>query len=290
MNNEDKRFKQINRIATPIKVDEFGNKVEEAPQTTNKPSIKPSVERPKKRIDQELIVKFLIGVFVIGILITSVYLIIPESMASIKITYNDITTVTTYPSLKNYSFEEHILSENEFLDENYEYQVNEFIIRKTNNIIYVNNIKITDGESIRSTVGTIDDLLIFTSESNDIRTKTLYIVDKSGNIIKELYHIGNIDGMVIMSDSASVNYSSESLVIKASNVLNNFIIPNNTKDNINQVSICDEDKLFENSIETEKPVVVYYSIFYKGNHEFSEPISIYEESIEEYKANNNYCN
>ncbi len=30
MNNEDKRFKQINRIATPIRVDENGQRIEES--------------------------------------------------------------------------------------------------------------------------------------------------------------------------------------------------------------------------------------------------------------------
>lgn len=287
MNNEDKRFKQINRIATPIKVNQEGEKIEEV----RTPEVQPKKQLKQKTtitFNTEAIVKTLIVIFVIGIIGLSAYLLIPESIKGNKIPYNDITTITTYPSLDFYSLTSTKVSDSPYIMEDIEYQIGNFTLRKSNNIIYINNLKVAEGENVSSTLGTVDDLLMFTASSG-VRTNTLYIVDKNTNIIKEYYHIGDINGMVIENESDAVNYNSESILIKASNVINDTIVPNNTKGNIKQVSLCDENALFESSIEINKPVVVYYSIMYKGNHEFSDPLSVYEETMEEYKNKHNYC-
>ena len=62
MNNEDKRFKQINRIATPIRVDENGQRIEEPKvdqPVENTVKIK-KTEVKKKKLKKETILEALI--------------------------------------------------------------------------------------------------------------------------------------------------------------------------------------------------------------------------------------
>lgn len=301
MNNEDKRFKQINRIATPIKV-EPNSQVQQNVTNENRTNeqVKQSVSaippkkevkkvpKQRKKIEKETLIKTLIVIFVIGIIASSIYLIIPSSIKLKKITYNDVTTTTTNFVYDKY-FESVKLSDNTFLDEEIDYKIGDFNIRKSNNRILINNKEIAKKEFLYSTFGTIDDLLIFTAKGVSSRTTELYAVDKLGNIVLDMYHIGDINGFVIADEDESVVINSSSITIVSKNVINDKIIPNNTIGDANATSICDEDALFAASIEVNKPVIVYYSLNYKGNHEFDSVQSIYEESMSVYKTKNGYC-
>lgn len=300
MNNEDKRFKTINRIATPIKVESTpkesenvsSNIDEQVRQSTNAIPPKKEVVKKKKTqkpLNKDIVVKFLIVIFVIGIIASSVYLFIPKVKNNKKITYNDITTTTTTASRNGNFFRSTKLSESDFLEEGIDYSLGEFTIKKINNSVYVNNKEITSKERVYSTIGLVDDLLVFTASNNQTRTRELYVIDMDGKVILDMYHIGDINGMVIADESDAVIYNSAGITLVVKNVINDTIIPNNKIGSSNPTSICNEDELFASSIETNKPVIVYYSLVYKGSHEFGELESIYTESIEEYKNKNNYC-
>ena len=274
MNNEDKRFKQINRIATPIRVDENGQRIEEPKvdqPVENTVKIK-KTEVKKKKLKKETILEALIIVVVIGIILSSAYLLIP------KTTKKDDT-------LEEYFFENINLNESLYLEEGFDYQVGSFTLKTLNSSVFVNNTIVGTHSKVSSNVALIDDLLLFVASSNEERSTVLYAIDTSGNKVLEMYHVGDINGMVI----ESVVFNRISIVIVAKNVIGDSIILNNTINNMNPVSICNEDKLFENSIEINKPVIVHYSYTYKGKHEFSEGLNIYEVSLDKYKKDNNYC-
>lgn len=126
---------------------------------------------------------------------------------------------------------------------------------------------------------------MFTVSNDESRTTSFYIVDTSGNVISNIYNYKDIDGMVLL-DSNAVNYNTSSVILSLSRVNNNLIY-NETNTPAN---VCNEENLFANSIETKKPVKINYSLEYLGNHKFTEPFIIYEESLDDYKINNNICN
>lgn len=301
MNNEDKRFKQINRIATPISVDtvktdttnnsektiEQAKIVEEA-IPPKKEVIK--VKKERKKIKKETVVKSLIVIFTIGIILSSAYLLIPASRENKTIKYNDFTSTTTEIRLENDFFESINLSDTTYLSENIDYNVDEFNIKIVNKAMIINNKEIIKKDYFYSNVSRIDDLLIFSGKDENSRTTELLAIDKSGEIVLNYYHVGDINGMVIADEANSIVYNSAAITLITKNVLNDTIVPNNQINKSNQVSICNEDELFRNSIETNLPVVVYYLLSYKGNHEFNDLEIIYQESLDEYKQKHNYCN
>ncbi len=299
--NEDKRFKQINRIATPIKVNDANTTNNSNNQSTLDAQIKDSIsaippkkevkkiQKKRKKVNKERVLQTLIIIFVIGIIASSIYLLIPESISQSKIKYNDISTTTTIPNLSGYYFENIKLNESIFIDNDINYKAGNFTIRKVNNNIYINDKEITKKEYFYSSVGLIDDLIIFTAKDKNNRTTEMYIVDSLGNTLLNMYHIGDINGMVISDEDASVIYNSEAITIVSKNVIGDKLIPNNNINSSSPVSICNEDDLFASSIETSKPVIVHYSLSYKGNHEFNALENIYEKSLEEYKNEFNYC-
>lgn len=287
MNNEDKRFKQINRIATPIRVDENGQRIEEPKvdqPVENTVKIK-KTEVKKKKLKKETILEALIIVVVIGIILSSAYLLIPNTSTKSNLKYNDISTTKKDDTLEEYFFESINLNERLYLEEGFDYQVGPFTLKTLNSSVFVNNTIVGTHSKVSSNVALIDDLLLFVASSDEERSTVLYAIDTSGNKVLEMYHVGDINGMVI----ESVVFNRISIVIVAKNVIGDSIIPNNTINNMNPVSICSEDKLFENSIEINKPVIVHYSYTYKGKHEFSEGLNIYEVSLDKYKKDNNYC-
>lgn len=299
--NEDKRFKQINRIATPIKVNDANTTNNSNNQSTLDAQIKDSIsaippkkevkkiQKKRKKVNKERVLQTLIIIFVIGIIASSIYLLIPETISQSKIKYNDISTTTTIPNLSGDYFENIKLNESLFIDNDINYKAGNFTIRKVNNNIYINDKEITKKEYFYSSVGLIDDLIIFTAKDKNNRTTEMYIVDSLGNTLLNMYHIGDINGMVISDEDASVIYNSEAITIVSKNVIGDKLIPNNNINSSNPVSICNEDDLFASSIETSKPVIVHYSLSYKGNHEFNALENIYEKSLEEYKNEFNYC-
>lgn len=289
MDNENKRFKQINRIATPIQVTKESNVIDSQVKTQKekeKKTIK-AIKREKKQISKVQIVEALIGLFVIGIIVSASYLLILTKNKSNTLKYNDAKTLQIGDG-RTFFFGSENLSDSLYLEENIDYEIENFIIKKVENTLYVNNISIATKENFSSTVGLIDDLMLITGSDSNVRTTTLYAISSTGEKVLEMYHIGDVNGMVLIDDS-SVFYNGESASLSASNVINDQIILSNNINASNTISICDEEKLFENSIENSRPVNINYALLYEGNHSFKLEAT-YEETLEEYKKNNNYCN
>lgn len=291
MNNEDKRFKQINRIATPIQVNKNENSNAEQPSIPPKQTSK---KQTRKKLSKETILTIIIvflSILCLGAFIFLIIIFIPSSKQT-SLKYNDATKPTT--SLEEpYYISSESLSEIEKIDIDDSYTLNNFIFtlkRNTTSLdILVNDKFITSANYLISNVGFVDDLVMFTTKNTDSRTTTFYIVDQSGNIVYEIYNYDDIDGMVL-NDTNAVNYNSTVIVLSMARVNNNLIYNSNKLGNNTSADICNEDSLFQNSIETKKAVKINYSLEYLGNHKFSNPFIIYEESLSDYKANNNLCN
>lgn len=290
MNNEEKRFKQINRIAKPIQVDNTSTSI-----TNQQPSIppkKPPLKKNKKKISKEILLIFVIIVLSILCICALVFLIVitkPNTKTS-SLKYNDATT-TNQADKFFISYES--LYDLDKIDFASTYNIQNFQITLNNNgsslDIIVNDKVITSANYLTSKVGFVDDLIMFTTGKNELRTTTFYIVDSSGNIVYDIYNYNGIDGMVL-TDSNAVNYNPNSIILSYSRVNNNLVYNNNKIGNNTSANICDEEALFASSIEIQKPARLNYSIEYLGNHKFSNPLIIYEESLSDYKVNNNLCN
>lgn len=291
MNNEDKRFKQINRIAKPIQV----NTNEGAsPEQQNIPPSQPP-KKKKKEISKETILIMIIILLGLACFSALIFLIIiskPEAKKS-SLKYNDVTTSSTTNVNDAHFISYELLSDIERINMEGNYTLNNFHITLNNKgtsfDILVNNKFITSANYLINKVGFVDDLIMFTTGNNDTRTTKFYVVDTSGNIIYDIYDYNEIDGMVL-TDTNAVNYNPSSIIISMSRVNNNNIYNSNKLGNNTAADICNEDSLFQNSIETNKAVKINYSIEYLGNHKFSNPSIIYEESLSDYKTNNNLCN
>lgn len=287
MNNEDKRFKQINRIAKPIQV-------EDSNQNKLEPPIPPKQKPPKKtpkKINIETIFKGIIGLLSLACTAALVFLIFisVEDKTTSNLKYNDAKTTE---KREEYFINASNLSEGEYYDTPGTFNLNNFIFTLTSNgtslSINVNGKTITTASRLGTKVGFVDDLVMFTTQNIESRTTTLFIVDASGTLVKSIYNYDDIDGMVLTNSNA-VNFDTKSIILSFSRVSDSMIYNSNTIGNNLASNICDEDDLFKNSIETQKPAKLNYYLEYLGNHNFSEPTIIYEESIDEYKSNNNLC-
>lgn len=294
MNNEEKRFKQINRIAKPIQVNPNDNNVNNQQPINNIPP-KETKKKKKKKITKANILTMIIillGILIVGALIFLVIIIKPENKNT-SLKYNDATTPTTTKVNDNTFINYTQLVEGEKIDFASSYNVNNFNLSLNSSgsslEILVNSKKITSANYLVSKVGFVDDLIMFTVGNNDTRTTTFYVVDSLGNIIYDIYNYSEIDGMVLIDNNA-VNYNPTSVILSMSRVNNNLIYNSNSLGNNHSANICDEDSLFKNSIETQKPIRINYSLEYLGNHRFSNPSIIYEEYLNDYKSNNNLCN
>ncbi|MCX4248998.1 MAG: hypothetical protein OSJ65_04480 [Bacilli bacterium] len=288
MNNENKRFKQINRIATPIQVSKESQTLNEPIKEIEKKESetikgkKQTKKLEKKQISKVQIIETLIGLFIIGIIISSAFLLISIKNKSNNLKYNDATTIKV-GSAGIFSFGSETLNDSLYLNENENYQVEDFTLKKVDNTLYINNIAVATKEKFSSSVGFVDDILLFTGSDNELRTTVFFAFSSKGEKILEIYDIGDVNGMFLNDEEPAI-YNSSEVVLLTSNVLKDQLFVNN-----NPITICDEEKLFENSIETSRLVNVNYALVYEGKHKFKLE-KTNELTLKEYIKNNNYCN
>lgn len=288
MNNNDIPPKQINRIATPIKVDELGNKIEE-----QKKVVLEKKELPKKNDSK---VTFIIVIILIILAIISAilfYFIIPyleKNKNNYK--FNDVTTKEAIGT--TYNFFDINISETNYISALGDYIINEdFTITLTyspyNTEILINGKTVANAKYLLSKIGFVDDLILIMTQNEADRTTKLYAVDKDGNIVYELYDIEGIDGLVLSKDNSSVTYSSATAVVRTSRVKENIIYIDSSYGSDVAIDICNTDQLDNNSISLTSTAISNYSVEYLGNHKFGKPKKIYSMSIEEYIKENNLC-
>ncbi|MCH5166636.1 MAG: hypothetical protein J1F35_01965 [Erysipelotrichales bacterium] len=287
MNNEDKRFKTINRVATPIQLDKDGNEIKEQMVAITPENVTTKkVKKQKKEVDINLVLKVLIVLLVIGNLSCLVYLFVPNAGSS-KIKYNDVPADVSDDAFS--IFTSKTVEKNDHLTDGKEYKINDrFKIKIINREVLVNGKKITDADKVSSEIGLIDDLIMFTTENNNIRSKALYAVDEKGTKYLDIHNIEN--GKVIMNDAKSLDYQITNVIIKTSNVLNDAIYLGESLDSLNPISICDNIALSTHSTGLNTSVITYYRLDYLEDHKFSELVPTYEVTLGEYRSINNYCN
>lgn len=283
-NNNGMPPKQINRVATPIKLDEHGNRIEEpVKQVVKKPII-------VKEHNAETAIFITVLLIILAILCAFIfYFIVPRYLESKnnKITYNDATTTTT--KVINNHFDEVNLNNNNLIESGSFEVFDSYKLSKNNREVFVNDVKITDADYLLPTIGSVDDLILFVTQDKKNRTTKLYSVDKLGRVVLELYNLPNVDGMVLMSDPSSFIYNSVSLVFIASRVENNNLILNNEFASLKGINMCVEDELNKNNVNKEFMAIGTYSIEYLGDHKFSNPILLHSISVEDYITQKNVC-
>lgn len=278
MNNEDKRFKQINRIAAPIQVNPNANPNTLIQQTIDNSKKTVVVKhKEKKEVNYNLLLLIISIVFFLvdgGLL---VYLIIP---ANSNLHYNDVSNNNTLEQ----TFTDIYLSDEKYLEKGITYRVNEdFSLKQDNNTLLVNDIKTVASDFVLSNVALIDDLILVVTQNTELRSKSLYIFDKEGKLIKEYYDFG--DNFTISDEDDAIVITPTDIIIKTTNVNLDRFYTGNKKGNLESISVCDASLNDPN-----RSVWSNYSLTYKSNHEFNEVKETPMMSIDEYRKINNYCN
>lgn len=272
MYNDDKRYKVINRVATPIQLDKNGNVIEQdQQQNQNVNDINKSVVKPvvvKKKVSLKSILKVLIGVFVLGIIVMSFFLLVPLNKG--KVTYNDYTTKKIDNGVNRY--ESVALGEGEYLSDG-EYQVSGISLKLSGNSIFVNNINVANHTFLDPSVSVVGDVLVFTASDNSM-SKVLYAVTSKG---EKILAKDSFSGDKVMFID-SVVYNLDSMVITEKKVMNDEV----KLDDGGFTSICAE------GVNNDDKAVVRYALVYNGNHDFDVEL-LDEQSIGNYKEVNGYC-
>ena len=301
MDNENKRFKQINRVATPIKVSEnnsINNTNVNLPNNdnNNKNNKKRKVKKSRKKlkIKATTIYQSVIGLMFISIIVLAINLIEPDKILKRHtLKYNDIKT--TEPA-NIYPFSEKSIGASEYLTEATNIYINEFfdlslISNNSNNLdLIVNGKKIASVDKVLTKVGFVDDLIIIGVENNSIRTTRLFVIDASGQIVTEFYQLGGVDGLTLISGNDTITYNNLTAVLKGTSVFDDKVYFSNNLGNNVSTTICSDEELFANSVSLNVPVNAYYTLEYIGAHRFKELAPIYQEKLTQYRENNHLCN
>jgi hypothetical protein len=286
MNNEFNK-NQINRIATPIKIDSSGKPITSAPKEVV--IVKKNKNNNRSSFTTLLVVILLFILAIIAFLI--LYIIVPETMNDSKNNYvveDTTTTMTTgYSYVMNYgiiSDEPHITTIGDYIiSDNFT-----ITITSSNNGISVlcNGVFVASGAYLSNKSALVDDVILLNIVGYDSRSSKLYVVDSSGNVVNTLYEITS-DGMVL-NGGVDIQYNRSSFIVSTSRVIDNKIYLNSNSNEY--LDICDYKTLGENDIDDSFPVISYYSMEYIGNHEFSNPVLVSSISLSDYRDTNNYCN
>lgn len=319
MNNGNKP-RQINRVATPIKVDNKQIEQESQPnqvvteQQPREKTVTKQVENtmkqipPKKKapVKKEKKVKkvdnhdptmavfgmILLLIFTFLVAFLGLYIVPRYLQNQNRVKYNDKTTspveqidnqivVTTLAATS-------LISEANSYNVEGKFNVG-LVSNGTNLDVMINNKKITSSDYLLPAVATVDDLVLFTVQNKEARTTKLYAVTEAGEVVLELYDILGEDGMVIMPNSSSIIYNSVSIVVLGSRVNGGSLILDNEFGKTNGLNICSTDVLSDNNIDDEYHVYGTYSFEYIGDHKFSDPVLIGTTSLSQYKTQEGLC-
>lgn len=290
MDNEFNKPKQINRVATPIKVDSQGNRIEPV-------VVKTVVKEEKKEVehDSTTAVFVVVLLIILACLVAFIFLyIVPRYLdaKSKEYHYNDATTTTSV--FVDNMIEQYTLSNETYISTDASFNVGNKILlgiknNGVNNDILVNNKVVANADYLLPRVAIVDDLLIFVIQNKELRTTKLLIADNEGKIVYELYNIKNNDGMVLMPDASSIIFNNVSVVVIASRVNGNNLILDNTYGVKNGINICSSEALLKHKIGDNFAAIATYSFEYLGDKKFSDPVIIHSTNINEYINSNNIC-
>ena len=309
--NPNKNFKPINRVATPIKLDESGQRID----SVDNPVIlteemkseiieERKIEEQNKKIeaknkkieehDPSTAIFVVVLLIILAVLVAFIFLyIIPvyQEGQKNKYEYNDRTEVITTEKI-TYKITPYTLDSTVYIDKNFASNVEGFSISfLSNGFTYdlrVNDKLITKTDILLPKAAMVDDLLLLTVQDKRSRTTRLYAIDNAGNVVKEFYNLGD-DGMVLLPDSSSVIFNNVNFVLLGSRVIGSKLILSNDFGVTDGVNICSKDALDSVNVDETFRVLSTYTVEYLGNHNFSEPRFINGTSLADYKTVNNLC-
>ena len=124
--------------------------------------------------------------------------------------------------------------------------------------------------SFISDIYVMKDIIIIPIYSTDVRGNKLYIIDKNGNILKEVNNNldGTANGMGIAAGENSITFNSNKIIIKGTRLSHgpSLIYGDKYID-----PLCNNDKtLKENDISDDLVVEATYEIEYLGNNKLSD--------------------
>ena len=271
MNNEFNNYNQINRVVTPIKVNEVGNIV------SNKSDIEINVK--KKKNSSNILFILLLSIILIIILYILTNYIIPSYNESVnnEVHYNDNNNVVdniNYEEIKSFTLNDgNIINSDGVLNVN-----NDFLINISNGILYINNNEISKISALYPNVGIVKDNLIFGIKKDNDLSITLLGINKNGDKVLEF---NNIEGYYLMDDITAIQFNLYSVNILTTNVFKDSLYLNN-----NYYNICNE---LPDRVDDSFVVLRRLSITYSDN-KFNSPSNYNSIDLKTYKKVNNYCN
>ncbi len=282
--------KQINRIATPIRLDEHGTPL---PSDEKKEKKRVPNKRTKKRQDHDPSTMIFITVLLIILAILcafAFFYVIPRYMEQRQMSERTTTTTTTRRTNASSVITSLSINNGSVLNALGFYEVDDAFSLELNEAtdgfnIAVNGVVVTQADEVMANVGRVDDIILFQVQNTDERFSRLLGVTTEGKIIYTLDYIS--DAMALLRDSSSVVYNRISFVALSSKIDGTKLF---TKRDEQPVDICDTAALSELGIDDNFVVMGNYSIEYLGNQEFATPVSISNVTLGEYKTVNNLCN
>lgn len=306
MNNNENNNKQINRIATPIKLDKNGERIESNDNpviltTEDKKEIiktRKIKEKNKKIEEHDPTTAVFVVVLLIILAILAAFIclyIVPRYIDSknLNLQYNDKPNYST-TTKKVYPLTKYTLVDSVYINTASTYKVGNYDIEMeyngSNFNVIINGVLLTRSDYVLPNVAIVDNLLLIATQDKSIRSTHLYAVDEAGVLINEWYQIGKNDGMLLLPDSSSIIFNSVNFVLLGSRVNGNKIMLHSTDTLDDGINLCGSDTLLNNGITEAFTAIATYNIEYIGNKQFSEPKLMFSTSISDYKTANNICN
>lgn len=223
------------------------------------------------------------------------YVILPRIEASKnQIEFNDATTVPVTASPKIPAIQTSSINNGNIVTDTGTYPIDTVFTLTTTNTganidISINGTKVTSTKKLLSTIGRVDDLIVLILADGNIRSNRVVIFDKNASLIKEINHIENADGMLLLEEMSGYIFSSNNLILVTSRIKNNQIILSSELGSTEGIDICNVEELHNNNINDDFMVMGNYSLSYNGNNSFSDPIRINSVTLQEYRDSNKLC-
>lgn len=288
-NNNNHVIKQINRVATPIKVDQNGNRIEEPVTQPNntfenvKMSDVNTVNTQTKEHDPSTMIFITVMLLIFACAtayICYILLVREDEYQTSKYGYNDTKVISD--RVGSVKVNKVILNNGVNIIGEYENSVNNFfnINKNSNNDITVNDKYICTNEILFSKFIVVGDNLVFGVKDIAERTTMIYIVDEEGNIVNKYYNLDDENGMVLGDTSNTFDVVSNEVVLYFSRVSGTKVFNSIEYGSTEYLNICDVDNTFNASLNLE--------LIYQGNNKFKENKTDII-TVGTYKGNNYLC-
>ena len=309
--NQQKPIKQINRFATPIKVDANGNRVDEQPkpQQNGEPVLqavnpnsgqvintKPNAfenekmsklntvkTAPKKEHDPTIMI-FVTVILIIVALTTAYlcYIFLPKEndFKTSKYSYNDSYSVNSDFRLKR--AKSVLLNDGNNITGDITDQLSadfRFVKDKEGNI-YVNDKYVTSADIVIPKFVQAGDALFFITKEEREHTSTLYVVDKQGHELLKYFSLDTELGMIMGGTASTIDFQEDFIILHLSRVDGSNVILDSEFGTTNVKDICG----INNDVRAAIDVVFSYN----GkviNQKTDKPVT-----IGEYKTSHGLCN